>query len=127
MPLLKRMKHLKNDIALILSLIGLGALLWLFLSVSQTPGKFVTVTKNGDLVGSYLLSEDRLIPLDFEDGENLLVIEGGKAHMESASCPDKICVKHREISKTGESIVCLPNKVIAEITGGDNEGVDLIS
>lgn len=127
MPLLRNMKHLKNDIALILSLIGLGALLWLFLSVSSAPGKFVTVTKNGDLVGSYPLSEDREIPLDFGDGENLLVIEDGHAYMESASCPDKICVKHKAISKTGESIVCLPNKVIAEITGDAEEGVDLVS
>uniref|UniRef100_A0A7C3MIU2 NusG domain II-containing protein n=1 Tax=Dictyoglomus thermophilum TaxID=14 RepID=A0A7C3MIU2_DICTH len=39
-------------------------------------------------------------------------IEGKGVHMISSPCPDKICIKQGFINKTGESIVCLPNRVI---------------
>jgi len=50
-----------------------------------------------------------------DSGKNVLVIENGEASIKSATCPDKICVSHRKISKSGETIVCLPNKVVVEI------------
>jgi len=39
-------------------------------------------------------------------------IEGRGVHMISSPCPDKICIKQGYINKAGESIVCLPNRVI---------------
>jgi len=39
-------------------------------------------------------------------------IEGRGVHMISSPCPDKICIKQGFINKAGESIVCLPNRVI---------------
>jgi hypothetical protein len=37
--------------------------------------------------------------------------------MTQADCPDKLCVHQKAISATGETIVCLPNKVVVEIAG----------
>lgn len=48
-------------------------------------------------------------------GKCILVISDGKADMESADCPNQICVHHGAISHTGETIVCLPNRVVIEI------------
>ena len=47
---------------------------------------------------------------------NRLVICDGKAYMETATCPDGICVAHRPIFRNGESIVCLPNRVVITVT-----------
>lgn len=44
--------------------------------------------------------------------------------MEYADCPDQICVKHAEISKSGSSIVCLPNKVVITVHGDKNSMPD---
>ncbi|NLL80612.1 MAG: NusG domain II-containing protein [Clostridiales bacterium] len=52
---------------------------------------------------------------------NVVVTGQGSAHMEAADCPDQICVHHRPVSKSGESIVCLPNRVVVEIQGEDCE------
>lgn len=49
---------------------------------------------------------------------NTIVIERGQVFMKAAECPDQICVRHKPISKDGESIVCLPNRVVVEIKGG---------
>ena len=58
---------------------------------------------------------------------NLLVIQDGKADVTEASCPDGICVNHRAISKQGQSIVCLPNKVVVEIENGEESDLDAVT
>ena len=48
-------------------------------------------------------------------GECVLIIKEGEAYMQEADCPNQICVRHSPISHKGETIVCLPNRVIIEI------------
>lgn len=48
---------------------------------------------------------------------NLFICRNGEVQMIMSSCPDLICVHHRAVSKTGESIICLPHKLVIEITG----------
>ena len=55
------------------------------------------------------------------DDTNILVIKDGAADMISADCPDQICVKHNPISKAGETIICLPNKVVVTIESLNRE------
>ena len=45
--------------------------------------------------------------------------------MTDANCPDKYCVHQNPIHSAGEVIVCLPNKLVVEITGKQSD-VDLI-
>ena len=74
-------------------------------------------------MGVYPLSRDGEFSLS--GGSNILVIEDGEAFMKSADCPDKTCVHSHPISKVGETIVCLPNRVFVSVIG--DGGVDLIS
>lgn len=117
----------KNDLILIavLLLVVAGAALILFLS--RMPGDTVVVTVDGQLWGEYSLSEDRTVEIKNGDGYNLLVIEGGRAYVAHASCPDGICSSHRPISHDGESIICLPNKVVIEIRSSGSDQPDIIS
>jgi hypothetical protein len=46
--------------------------------------------------------------------------------MDSASCKNQVCVDHGAISLKGDSIVCLPNRVVVEIKGEGGEA-DVIS
>lgn len=59
---------------------------------------------------------------------NLLAISSSDVFMEAANCPDQICVHHIPIYGNGESIICLPHKLVVEITGGaDGETPDGIA
>ena len=49
---------------------------------------------------------------------------GGKVKMIYADCKDKICKNHKEISKSNESIICLPNKVEVTVISDKSEDVD---
>ena len=82
------------------------------------------VTIDGEVFGSWPLSEDRTVEIG--DG-NRLVIEDGKADMVWADCPDKLCVNQKAISREGESIICLPNKVVVSIVGGEEREVDAVT
>ena len=92
----------------------------------RSKGDSVTVTVDGKFYASYSLSEDRRVEIVTENGYNILIIKGGEAYVESASCPDGICVGHRPISLSGESIICLPNKVVIA-TENSGDGPDIIS
>ena len=48
-------------------------------------------------------------------GECILIIKDGEAYIQEADCPNQICVHHSPVSHKGETIVCLPNRVIIEI------------
>lgn len=50
-------------------------------------------------------------------GETELRIEDGEAWIQKASCPNKLCVRQGRISRPGESIICLPNKIVITIKG----------
>ena len=55
------------------------------------------------------------------NGTNTLVIEDRAAWMEDALCPDHICVDMGKIRYSGQSIVCLPNRVVVSIEGVSGE------
>lgn len=131
MPAAKIGGHkLKNDLifigVLLLVVIAVGLSLWLF----RGEGDSVTVSVDGKVVGVYSLSKD--MTLDIQTGEkgeghNLLVISGGKAYVASASCPDGICASHKPISRNGEAIVCLPNRVVITVTvEEDDQAPDVV-
>ena len=59
-------------------------------------------------------------------GTNILVIENGEAYLSYANCPDHTCVRTGKIKYTGQSIVCLPNRLSVIVRSADRE-IDLIS
>ena len=109
-------KRRRNDILLIACVLSVILIFALIYSLTRKDGTYAVVLKNNEEIGSYSLSENMQIPIKEGDKvTNILVIKDGKAYMESALCPDKICVKHRPIDKSGQTIVCLPQKVVIKI------------
>ncbi len=58
-------------------------------------------------------------------GAAKIIIEDGYARMESAPCPLKICEAMGPIKNTGETILCLPNRISVRVTGSG--GLDAVS
>ncbi len=77
----------------------------------------VSVYSDGELWGEFSLAEDRVIDIN---GTNILKIEDGMAYMATATCPDKLCIKQGKIGAKGGVIICLPNRVSAEVKGEIN-------
>jgi hypothetical protein len=75
----------------------------------------------------YPLREDRQVTVPGPLGEELIDIKDGNAFVESSPCPNQICIQQGKISKPGQWIACLPNKVFIRIAGTSGNGVDAIS
>ena len=124
-------RRFRNDLLLIVALLLIACVGILYLFVFRESGNTVVVTVDGKEYGRYLLSEN--VTIDIRSGENLsesnlLVIENGKVYVKSATCPDGICVGHRPIFRNGESIICLPNRVvITVIIDNDASAPDVIA
>lgn len=105
----------KADIVLfsIIILICLG-LLFIF-KMNSKPGYSVRIMVDGELVETYDINQDKEYNLKTHLGENVIVIDKGEVYVSEADCPDKICVNHAKISNVGETIICLPHKLVVEI------------
>ena len=90
-------------------------------------GDTVKVTVNGREYGTYKLSDDQEITVEKNGHVNKFVIKDGKVDMVEASCKNQICVHEAKISKSGQSIVCLPNRVSIVIEGKGEDEYDTVS
>lgn len=119
-------KH-KNDILLILAVLVLAGGFWLFRTVTREEGARAEVTVDGELLMTLPLSEDTSVVLGEGAHTNTLVIENGTACVSAASCPDHVCMDRGAVRYDGETIVCLPNKLVVTIVGGERSGLDAVA
>ena len=118
------LKSHRNDLLLAAALLLLGGALALFLWLTRQAGGIVIVQIDGKIVMELPLSEDTQIVLGEGARTNTLIIAGGKAQVVEASCPDQICVRQGAVQYAGESIVCLPHRLVITVRGGAPGGVD---
>lgn len=106
-----------------------GVLLFFLYGVNHDPGTFVQIEIDGKVAEVLPLDTDAT--MDIEDGNggtNTLVIENGCAKVVSANCPDGICTNHKKINKNGESIICLPHKVVVTVVNdSDADSIDAVA
>ena len=64
--------------------------------------------------------------VDAGDGRyNEVVVMNGEVRIEEANCHDQLCVKSGAIRSSGQTIVCLPHKLVVRITGAGGEPSDV--
>ena len=121
-------KKTRNSLILIGILLGVALIAGLGLYFLPGEGDTVTVQVDGKVVGVYPLSQDRVEDIRTgKDGLNRLVIKDGKAYVEEANCPDGVCANHSPIHRDGESIICLPHRVVVSVsTVGDADQPDIV-
>ncbi len=100
----------KGDFIAIGIVLIAAALIFLSIYLFSSPSVTVKITEDNEVVYEGEISTDKKITLK----NNTVVIENGEVFMEKSNCKNQICVKHKKIKRSGESIICLPNKVIVE-------------
>lgn len=108
----------KADVILVAGILAAALAAFLIIEFAvKKQGGCAVVTVDGKEYGTYRLSEDATVTVENGHGNNVIIIEGGSVRMEQADCPDRICVNTGKISRTGETIVCLPHRIVIEIKG----------
>ena len=93
--------------------------------------RYISIQVNGKEVKKIIYDTKLIgttIPIETEYGYNLIEIGDEEVRVIEADCPDKIDVKQGYISRIGETIVCLPNKMVVEIKGiAEDTEIDIIN
>ena len=109
----------------VIIVVALGIMV--FNKASARRGDFVEVSVDGQVIQKLPLNEDTEYTIEGLEGENHLIIKDGICFIEEADCPDKLCVKQGKIGEIGQSIICLPHRVVVTIKGESSAEVDTIS
>ena len=119
-------KKYTRDLILVGFLLLAALLLFILMRQKQTEetgdGAVAVVTVDGEEVGRYSLNKNGTFPLN--GGSNTLVVENSEAWVSEANCPDKVCMGMGKISRNGEFIACLPNRLIVVVEGGEQSLID---
>ncbi len=105
----------KGDIILGVLIPILAVVIYLVFTLTLKTGNIVRVSVNGKEKYEFSINENLTQKIDTKWGENTLEIRDKKVRVTFADCPDKICVGHIEITSVGETIVCIPHKLVIKI------------
>ena len=97
-------------------------LLWIRFNPAE--GQTISIFLENRELYRLLIFEDRTITVQGNIGETVVKIEHGKVWIESAPCPHQLCKNMGKISRSGEIIVCIPNKLLIRIEGSSEHSID---
>ena len=105
----------RNDLILIgvLLIFSLMPLAFAF----DSEKKFAVVKVDGVIIRKLDLTEEKTFTIESGDGKNIVEIKSGAVSVIAADCPDKICIRRGAIKNVGETIACVPHKLLIEIAG----------
>lgn len=106
-------------------LIVIGAVLLVSAAALLIPklyggGAEAAVIRCGDETYTMPLSEDGEFTLEMS-GDTVYEISGGRIRIKNALCPDRHCEKTGFISSPGESIICVPERIIITVENGSSD------
>ena len=105
-----------------LSVVAIILAIWVYGGSRATKLK-LEILVDGQLSESMMLDKDDSHTINLDTG-NVICVENGYVYMKSAKCPDGLCVKQGKIDKIGESIICLPHKVVVRLVKANNEQIN---
>ena len=117
-------------ILLIAALAAVFALLTRYTLARQAPGRKAEVVQDGKVL--YTIDLDRVTQPytftveDLEGGCNVVSVKPGSICVETADCPDKICVEQGWLKDRASPIVCLPHRLVIRLRGEDR-GPDAVA
>ena len=125
--LLKMMKP--GDIVLLLFLVVLSFLPVIIFSYanrsSNVEYNIALISVDGEVLHHFELKDDATrevyVYTDNRGHENTIVREGTVVTISEASCPDQLCVRQGDAYRVGDTLVCLPHRLLIEITSDNPE------
>ena len=119
---------IKHDLILLAVFILIAAILFLMLNrTDKTEGNYVYITLDNIEYATIPLDKDTVLSIDSDKGKNTVVVSDKDVYVESADWPVQICVVHAHLMSEGETIVCLPHRLIITIISKEGSETDAIS
>jgi len=124
------------DIIIVFSLILLSFLPFVIFSyvqsinITKASVKVAIISVNNKEIDRILLTNHTGIDIfdvyDDDGGLNTIEVNNGRIRIKGADCGDQICVLTGFIYKPGETIICLPHKLVIEIQSVEGSSDEVI-
>lgn len=89
---------------------------------SNGDERIARIEIDGTVIQTVDLNSTPNLELDITpEYHNKIVVKGGKIGILSADCKDNTCVRTGFIDTPGQSIVCVPSRLVITVTGGDTD------
>lgn len=117
----------KMDIVIIICLVGISFLPHILFAKNLNKDfdlVYAVIKVDGKVYKEIPLSsskEDNSFTIKTENGNNTILVKDKKISITHANCHDSLCVNQGSKSRVGDSIVCLPHKLIIEIKGKEKD------
>jgi hypothetical protein len=105
----------KNDIKLLIVVLIFIILLFIFLHKPNNKALLANIYYKNDLLMSVSLSTNNIYSVNGDNGPVLIEVNDNKIRVIEENSNYHYCSKQGYISNVGESIICLPNKIIIEL------------
>ena len=108
-----------------IAVIIIAAAVFMLWNNSKTEAVQAVITVDGEVVKTVDLGniKEKITFIPATEPRVLITAENGKIRFESAECEDKLCVACGDLSKHGDTAVCLPSKTVITVTGSDVDAV----
>lgn len=110
----------KADFLICVLVLIVGCVLLVNPFLSQ--GTEVEITLDGNLFGRYSLHENKIIVVESEYGKNTVNIQNGSVYVTDSTCDDKSEIIKGSVNKSGQSLICLPNRLVITVVGREAVG-----
>ncbi|MFI3214801.1 MAG: NusG domain II-containing protein [Eubacteriales bacterium] len=118
----KKLHLLKGDILIIVMIIVLAIVIFVGMLPKTYSENTLEVYLDGELIHEIELSEEQTMTIDIDSVvHNTIEINGIHVRIIDSTCYDHVCENTGYISKAGEVIVCMPNKLMLKIVGIEND------
>jgi hypothetical protein len=120
------------DIAVVVLVVAASVVTMVMIARARTgeKGSTAIIEVNG--------KESRRVKLGQNQSRTRITVKGlhgtstvefykGRVHMLKSTCRDKICIGMGWVDVPGESIVCLPNRVVIRVLGSGKNKVDTVT
>ena len=114
--------------AVFVILLLLCGTVWFFMNRGTGESRMTAeIYRNNVLVRTVDLgavTEPYLFTIDGEIGTNVIAVEPGRIRVQEADCPDQVCVNQGWQADGVLPIVCLPNKLVIQLTPSEGTSAD---
>ena len=123
-PAADRSRPTLGDGLLALLVAAAAVALLFFLRPAESNFLTASIVLDGETIGTYDLTgltEPVTLTVDQADYPLTIRLEPGRVCIGESACPSQDCVHTGWISRAGEQIICLPNRLVISLTGGQQE------
>ena len=115
------------DIVIIFVILLAVLILYIFNNKSDIRADRMKISVNGEEIYDVSLADCTTYELSSEYGTNKVTVASDGVYMSYSSCKNHNCMNEGTVAYHGQTIICLPNRVVVELYNSSGGSIDALA